>query len=161
MLLLQSFAIIALLSTASAEAATIKFVEIEGAGTVAVTADDENGARVSFRFPGGREQRESELGEEFVPFDMGEDKELLTAASDFGQAGKQKILLRTRFPGGGGALYAFRFDGHRFIAEPSAGGEDFLQVDPNDPLEIDAAGLVRVKGRLTAKISDTKFLPKR
>ncbi|RYZ99962.1 MAG: hypothetical protein EOP11_18830, partial [Proteobacteria bacterium] len=137
-----------LLLPTSAFAISTKPIELGTAAPAAsVTIEEEEGATLIFRLPGGKEQREENIGQEFANFTLGTKADATVEALDLDGDGQQEIIARTVLPGGEGAVYVFRFDREksRFVSIQGDDGDDFLYVSAKADVSVDAAGVIFVK----------------
>ncbi len=143
-----------------------KSIDLGKLGQASVTAEDEDGARLLFQLPNGKTQKETGLGEEFLPFRFGDVGETRIEARDLDGDGQEEVVVRTKLAGSSaGALYVFRWRQESGRFEPATGEEedDFLYVSAAAPVAVDKTGLIGVKEEKTTlayQLKGDRFLLK-
>lgn len=144
----------------------IKPIDLGKLGQASVTAEDDEGARLVFQLPNGKSQKETGLGEEFLPFRFDGTNDTRIEARDLDGDGQQEVVVRTKLPGSSaGALYVFRWHPESQRFEPATGedDDDFLYVNAKAPVAVDKTGLIGVideKATLAFQLKGDRFLAK-
>lgn len=140
-LLLSSFLVPALAPAAEAHA-----VILGDRGKAEVSLNDRDGATLSIRLPGGKTQKEAELGDEFVPFYFESKRPSEIVAVDFDGDGVEEFVVRASIPPIDGALMIYYWDSPAKRFKPyTYEGDDYLPVDATAPVKVSASGRIQAR----------------